>query len=246
MKIKNILISQPEPANGNAYSELITKYKLNIDFVPFFKVESLSSKEFRAQKVNISDYTAIVFTARTAIDAFFKLCEEMRIPVPETLKYFCSSETIAHYLQKYIVYRKRKIFFGNGTLESIVESIGAKHKNENFLITTADDLKTDLHKHFTKAKLKHNMAVFIKTVYSDLSSVNLANYDMLVFYSPSDMKSLMENYPDFDTKSIQFATFGPATTKALKSAKITPTLIAPTPEAPSISRALAIYLEQNK
>jgi uroporphyrinogen-III synthase len=244
MKIKNILISQPEPANGNAYTELISKYKLNIDFVPFFRVDPLSAKEFRSQKINILDYTAIVFTAKTAIDAFFKLCEEMRISIPETMKYFCSSETIAHYLQKYIVYRKRKIFFGNGTLESIVESIGAKHKSETFLITTADNLKTDLHKHFTKAKLKHNMAVFIKTVFSDLSALNLANYDMLVFYSPSDLKSLTENFPEFDTKSIKFATFGPATTKALKTAKITPTLIAPTPEAPSISRALALYLEQ--
>jgi uroporphyrinogen-III synthase len=244
MKIKNILISQPEPANGNAYSDLISKYKLNIDFIPFFRVDPISAKDFRAQKVNILEYTAIVFTAKTAIDAFFKLCEELRITVPESMKYFCSSETIAHYLQKYIVYRKRKIFYGNGTLESIVESIGVKHKTENFLISTADNLKTDLHKHFTKAKLKHNMAVFIKTVYSDLSAVKLNNYDMLVFYSPSDLKSLLENFPDFDTKSIQFATFGPATTKALKTAKITPTLIAPTPEAPSISRALAIYLEQ--
>lgn len=244
MKIKNILISQPEPANGNAYSDLISKYKLNIDFVPFFRVDPVSAKEFRTQKVNILDYTAVVFTAKTAIDAFFKLCEELRITIPESMKYFCSSETIAHYLQKYIVYRKRKIFYGNGTLESIVESIGVKHKTENFLISTADNLKSDLHKHFTKAKLKHNMAVFIKTVYSDLSAVKLSNYDMLVFYSPSDLKSLMENFPEFDTKTIKFATFGPATTKTLKTAKIVPTLVAPTPEAPSISRALAIYLEQ--
>ncbi len=244
MKIKNILISQPEPTNGSAYTELISKYKLNINFVPFFRVDPISAKEFRTQKINILDYTAVVFTAKTAIDAFFKLCEEMRIAIPESMKYFCSSETIAHYLQKYIVYRKRKIFFGNGTLESIVESIGVKHKAENFLITTADNLKTDLHKHFTKAKLKHNMAVFIKTIFSDLSSLNLSSYDMLVFYSPSDLKSLQENFPDFDPKSVQFATFGPATAKALKSAKITPTLVAPTPEAPSISRALAIYLEQ--
>lgn len=244
MKIKNILISQPEPPNGSAYSELISKYKLNIDFIPFFRVDPISSKEFRTQKVNILDYTAIVFTAKTAIDAFFKLCEELRIAVPESMKYFCSSEAIAHYLQKYIVYRKRKIFFGNGTLESIVESIGTKHKSESFLISTADNLKTDLHKHFTNAKLKHNMVVLIKTVNSELNAVNLSNYDMVVFYSPSDLKSLQENFPDFDTKSIQFATFGPLTTKAVKAAKINPTLIAPTPEAPSISRALAIYLEQ--
>jgi len=244
MKAKKILISQPAPANGSPYTDLISKYKLSIDFVPFFKVEALQAREFRLQKINILDHTAVVFTARTAIDAYFKICEEMRIVVPETMKYFCTSESIALYLQKYIVYRKRKIFFGVGTNASIVEIIGAKHKNENFLVCVADSSKADIHKVFVKAKLKHTSAVFIKTVYSDLSNLELNNYDMLVFYSPSDIRSLQENFPEFKPEGMQFATFGPTTLKALKGAKFTSTVVAPTPEAPSIAKALSLYFEQ--
>jgi uroporphyrinogen-III synthase len=244
MKIKNILISQPPPANGSPYTDLISKYKLQIDFIPFFKVEPLVAREFRMQKVNILDHTAIVFTARGAIDSFFKLCEELRITVPETMKYFCVSEAIALYLQKYIVYRKRKIFFGNGTNASIVDIIGTKHKDEKFLLCVADTCKADLHKIFVKNKLKHSSAVIVKTVYSDLSSLNIGNYDMLVFYSPSDIKSLQENFPDFKQNGIQFATFGQTTLKALKSAKLISNVIAPTPEAPSIAKALSNYLEE--
>jgi uroporphyrinogen-III synthase len=244
MKIKNILISQPPPANGSPYTDLISKYKLQIDFIPFFKVEPLVAREFRMQKVNILDHTAIVFTARGAIDSFFKLCEELRITVPETMKYFCVSEAIALYLQKYIVYRKRKIFFGNGTNASIVDIIGTKHKDEKFLLCVADTCKADLHKIFVKNKLKHSSAVIVKTVYSDLSSLNIGNYDMLVFYSPSDIKSLQENFPDFKQNGIQFATFGQTTLKALKSAKLISTVIAPTPEAPSIAKALSNYFEE--
>lgn len=245
MKAKRILISQPAPTNGSSpYTDLITKYKLSIDFVPFFKVEPLQAKEFRLQKINILDHTAVVFTAKTAIDAFFKICEEMRITVPETMKYFCNSESIALYLQKYIVYRKRKIFFGNGTNSSIIDVIGTKHKNENFLVCVTDSSKADIHKIFVKAKLKHTSGVFVKTVFSDLTDLELNNYDMLVFYSPSDIRSLKQNFPDFKPNGIQFATFGPATLKALKGAKLTSTVIAPTPEAPSIAKALSIYFEQ--
>lgn len=244
MKISNILISQPAPANNSPYAELISKYGVNIDFQPFFRVEPLNAKEFRVQKINILDFTAIVFTARTTIDAFFRLCEELRITVPETMKYFCNSEAIALYLQKHIVYRKRKIFFGNGTLSSIIDIIGTKHKDENFLLATADNVKGDLHKLFAKAKLKHDSAAFIKTINIDLHEVKLSKYQMLVFYSPSDIKSLQENFPDFNDKDIKFATFGTTTAKAMKSAKLTPTIIAPTPEAPSIAKALLLYFEK--
>ncbi|MDD2490718.1 MAG: uroporphyrinogen-III synthase [Bacteroidales bacterium] len=243
MKIKNILISQPEPTNGSPYSELISKHKINIDFIPFFKVEPLSAKEFRMQKVSIPEATAIVFSARSAIDAFFKICEELRIAIPETMKYFCISEAVALYLQKYIVYRKRKIFFGTGTNASIIDLLGTKHKNENFMLAAADNCKTDLHKLFVKAKIKHTTAVFVKTVNSDLSKVKLDNYDFLVFYSPSDIKSLQDNFPDFVQKEIKFATFGTGTLKALKAAKLSAEVTAPTPEAPSIAKALQIYLE---
>lgn len=244
MKVKNILISQPAPVNGSPYTELISKYKVSIDFIPFFRVEPLQSREFRLQKINISEHTAIVFTSRTSIDAFFKICEELRITIPETMKYFCISEAIALYLQKYIVYRKRKIFFGSGTTASIIEAIGIKHKNENFLLTVADNCKTDLNKVFTKSKLKHSSAILVKTVNSDLSALDIKTYDMVVFYSPSDIKSLKDNFPDFNQEGLQFATFGPATLKALKAAKFTSTVVAPTPEAPSIAKALLIYFEQ--
>lgn len=181
MKISNILISQPAPANNSPYVELISKYGVTIDFQPFFRVEPLNAKEFRTQKINIMDFTAIVFTARTTIDAFFRICEELRITVPETMKYFCNSEAIALYLQKHIVYRKRKIFFGNGTTSSIIDTIGTKHKDETFLLATADNVKGDLHKLFTKSKLKHDSAAFIKTINSDLSGVDLSKYQLVVF-----------------------------------------------------------------
>ncbi len=244
MKVKNILISQPAPQNSSPYSDIIAKFGVNVDFHPFFRVEPLSAKEFRLQKINILDFTAIVFTARTTIDAFFRLCEELRITVPETMKYFCVSEAIALYLQKHIVYRKRKIFFGNGTAASIIDSIGQKHKEENFLLATADSNKADLHKLFVKAKLKHDSAVFIKTINSDLSQLDLKKYQIVVFYSPSDVNSLQENFPEFEQKDLMIATFGPATAKAVKAAGLETTIAAPTPEAPSIAKALTLFLEK--
>ncbi len=244
MKVKNILISQPAPQNSSPYSDIIAKFGVNVDFHPFFRVEPLSAKEFRLQKINILDFTAIVFTARTTIDAFFRLCEELRITVPETMKYFCVSEAIALYLQKHIVYRKRKIFFGNGTAASIIESIGQKHKEENFLLATADSNKADLHKLFVKAKLKHDSAVFIKTINSDLSQLDLKKYQIVVFYSPSDVNSLQENFPEFEQKDLMIATFGPATAKAVKATGLETTIAAPTPEAPSIAKALTLFLEK--
>lgn len=245
MKISNILISQPAPQNSSPYTELISKHGVNIDFFPFFKVEPLSAKEFRAQKINILDFTAIVFTAKTTIDAFFKLCEELRIAVPETMKYFCNSEATAVYLQKHIVFRKRKIFYGNGTTASIIETIGNKHKDEKFLIAaTADNLKGDLHKLFSKTKYKFESAAFVKTIYSDLKDIELGKYQIAVFYSPSDVKSLQENYPEFEQKEMLIATFGPAAAKAVEMAGLKANITAPTPEAPSIAKALMLHLQK--
>ncbi|MBO4571881.1 MAG: uroporphyrinogen-III synthase [Bacteroidales bacterium] len=243
MGIKDILISQPAPqAQSSPYTSLIGKYGLNIDFRPFFKVEQVSLKEFRSQKVNFLDYTAIVFTSRLAIDSFFKLSEELRITIPETMKYFCQSEAIAFYLQKYIVYRKRKIFYGNGTVPSIMEAIGTKHKGEKFLITCTDALKPEINKLFTRDKLAHGSVVLAKTVYSDLSSVDLHKYQMVVFYSPSDVRSLKENFPDFEQKELLFAIYGPSTAKAMKAENLKVEIEAPTPEYPSIAEALNHYL----
>lgn len=244
MKNKKILISQPSPKNGSPYTDLIAKYGIDIDFIPFFRVEPVESKEFRLQKINILEFTCVVFTSRTTIDAFFNLCEELRITVPETMKYFCISEAVALYLQKHIVYRKRKIFFGNGTPASIIEAIGVKHKSENFLLTVADNYKSDLNRLFVKSKLKHSSAILVKTISSDLSNLDIKSYEMVVFYSPSDVKSLTENFKDFSQDDLKFATFGPTTLKALKAAKLVPTVIAPTPETPSIAKALSLYFEQ--
>ncbi|MBO8428753.1 MAG: uroporphyrinogen-III synthase [Bacteroidetes bacterium] len=244
MKIKNILISQPQPQNSSPYTEIISKYGVNIDFRPFFKMEPLTAKEFRTQKINILDFSAIVFTARTTIDAFFHLCEELRVAVPETMKYFCVSEAIAFYLQKYIVYRKRKIFFGNGTQSSIIDAIGTKHKDEKFLIATADNNKNDVHKLFSKTRFKFDSAVFVKTTNNDLSDLTLSKYQMTVFYSPSDVKSLLENFPDFKQGDLQIATFGPATAKAVKEAGLEIAIMAPSPQVPSIAKALELYLEK--
>ncbi|MBQ1637022.1 MAG: uroporphyrinogen-III synthase [Bacteroidales bacterium] len=246
MEIKRILISQKEPAGASPYTDLIAKWGLTVDFHPFFRVEGVSVRDFVAQRVTILDYTAIVFTSRTAIDSFFHICEQTRVAVPETMKYFCQSEAIAVYLQKYIVYRKRKIFFGSGTVASMVQAIGAKHRNENFLIACTDSLKPDVHKLFVKEKLKHGSAVFVRTVSNDLHDVDLHGYQIVAFYSPSDVKSLQESYPAFKQESLTFATYGPSTARAAEEAGLAVAIKAPAPGAPSIAEALNSYLEAGR
>ena len=246
MEIKRVLISQPEPSGASPYTELISKWGLTIDFRPFFRVEGVSVRDFVAQRVTILDYTAIVFTSRLAIDSFFHICEQTRVSVPETMKNFCQSEAIAVYLQKYIVYRKRKIFFGTGTVASMVQAIGTKHKGEHFLIACTDNLKPEVHKLFTKEKLKHGSAVFVRTVSNDLSGLNPHDYQVVAFYSPSDVKSLQEAYPNFEQKDLVFATFGPSTAKAMEEAGLKVDIKAPTPNAPSIAEALSNYLESGR
>ncbi|MBO4537084.1 MAG: uroporphyrinogen-III synthase [Bacteroidales bacterium] len=246
MEIKRILISQKEPSGASPYTDLISKWGLTVDFHPFFRVEGVSVRDFVAQRVTILDYTAIVFTSRTAIDSFFHICEQTRVNVPETMKYFCQSEAIAVYLQKYIVYRKRKIFFGSGTVASMVQAIGAKHKGENFLIACTDNLKPDVHKLFTKEKLKHGSAVFVRTVSNDMHDVDLHDYQIVAFYSPSDVKSLQESYPTFKQDGLTFATYGPSTARAAEEAGLKVEIKAPAPGAPSITEALNNYLEAGK
>lgn len=245
MGVKNILISQPAPpAQSSPYTGIISKYGLTIDFCPFFRVEPVTVREFRAQKVNILDYTAIIFTSKLTIDSFFKICEESRVTVPETMKYFCQSEAIALYLQKYIVYRKRKIFFGDGRPMSVVDIIGAKHKNENFLVACTDSLRPELAKALTAANLKFGSAVFMTSVLGDIKHLTLQDYSVMVFYSPCDVKSLLENYPDFKQDGIIIATYGDKTAQAAKEAGLDVEIIAPTPQAPSIAQALSLYCSQ--
>ena len=242
MTVKNILISQPKPSGASPYTELETKYGVTFEFRPFFKVEGVSQRDFVAQRVNITDYTAIVFTSRTAIDSFFKVCEQTRVTVPESMKYFCQSETIAVYLQKYIVFRKRKIFYGSGTIDSMMEAIAAKQKNENFLIACTDAPKPEMDKLFNKAKYKHGNVVLVRTVYNDLSDLDFSKYQMMVFYSPNDVRSIKENFPEFKQDGMLFATYGPSTAKAMKAAKLKVEISVPSPECPSVAQALNFYL----
>ncbi len=246
MEIKRVLISQPEPTGASPYADLTAKWGLTIDFRPFFRVEGVSVRDFVSQRVAILDYTAIVFTSRLAIDSFFHICEQTRVTVPETMKYFCQSEAIAVYLQKYIVYRKRKIFFGTGTVASMVQSIGAKHKNENFLIACTDSLKPDVHKLFTKEKLKHGSAVFVRTISNDIHDLDLRNYQIAAFYSPADVKSLQEAFPEFKQEDLVFATYGPSTARSAEAAGLKVDIKAPAPNAPSIAEALSNYLEASR
>ncbi|MBQ3659191.1 MAG: uroporphyrinogen-III synthase [Bacteroidales bacterium] len=238
---KKILVAQPAPKNNSPYAELETKYRLSFDFCPFFTVNPVSTRSFRGQHVNILDYTAIVFTSRSLIDSFFHICEETRVTVPEDMKYFCQNQQIALYLQKYIVYRKRKIFFGDGKPLSVLNAIGAKHKNEKFLIACTDGLRPDMAKAFETAGLKYGSAVFMNTVVSDIKHLDLSSYSALVCYSPCDVRSLLENFPEFKQENLLLATFGVNTAKAARDAGLNVEIMAPTPEAPSIAQALNLY-----
>ena len=245
--INRILISQQTPSNLTPYNALAEKYKVSFDFKPFFLIEPLTSREFRTQRINILDYTAVIFSSRHAIDAYFALSEELRVKVPETMKYFCTTEAVAMYLQKHIVYRKRKIFFGKATPESLLEQIGTKHQGENFLITASDVTSKDTLTALMDAKgIKNTKAVFIKSVSSDMKGINPHDYDMIVFYNPADVKSLNENFPDFTQEDIKFVSFGKSIVKAMTDAGLSIEIQAPSPEAPSVVKAIELYLEAHK
>ena len=247
MAIKNILISQRAPLNEAPYTDLKEKYGVDFTFKRFFLIEPLTSREFRAQRINILDYTAVIFSSRHAIDAFYGLCEELRVKVPETMKYFCTTEAVAMYLQKHIVYRKRKIFYGNGTPESVIAQIGTKHKGEKFLVTQSDSSNsTPLTNLLDGQGISYKIAVFIKSVPKDLKDMDLKRYDMIVFYNPYDVKSLYENFPDFKQDDIKFVAYGKSIVKAMEEAGLTIDVKAPTPEAPSAARAIELYLQQQK
>ena len=246
MSVKKILISQQQPMTASPYTSIAEKFGVEFDFKPFFKIEPLSSREFRSHRINILDHTAIVFSARTTIDAFFLICEELRVKVPETMKYFCTTEAVANYLQKHIVYRKRKIFFGDGSPASIIGLIGTKHKGEKFLIATAESSSKDaVTKAFETQKLDFDTAVFVKPISQDIKDVDLHSYDMIVFFNPADVKSLYENQPDFKQGDIKFLSYGKTVVTAMNEAGLTIEISAPSPEAPSVAKALEIYLTQN-
>lgn len=245
MKIKKIIVSQPDPLSEKSpYMELAQKYNLKIDFRPFIKVEGISAKDFRQQRIDILQHTAVIFTSRTAIDNFFRICEEVRVSIPETMKYFCITEAIAHYLQKYIVYRKRKIFFGPGTFAQLMDVI-MKHKGEKFLVPLSDVHKAEIPKTLDKAKIKYTKGIFYRTVSSDLSDLKELDYNMLVFYSPSGIKSLFENFPNFQQGEIAIAAFGDNTAKAVKDNGLRLDVKAPTPQCTSMTQALDEFIKKH-
>ena len=246
MSVKKILISQQQPMTASPYTAIAEKFGAEVDFKPFFKIEPLTSREFRTQRINILDHTAIVFSARTTIDAFFQICEELRVKVPETMKYFCTTEAVANYLQKHIVYRKRKIFFGDGKPESIIGLIGSKHKGEKFLIATVESASKDaVTKLFEQENYDFETAVFVKPVPQDLKNVDLHSYDLMVFFNPADVKSLYENQPEFKQENIKFISYGRSIVTAMNEAGLSIEISAPSAEIPSVAKALELYLSKN-
>jgi uroporphyrinogen-III synthase len=247
LKIKKILVTQPEPNFQNSpYNDLAGKYNLKIDFRPFIHVEGILSKDFRKERINILDFTAVIFNSRTSIDHFFRMSQEMRVVIPDTMKYFCISEATAHYLQKYIVYRKRKIFYAPGKFNELLDVL-VKHKEEKFLIPLSDIHKLEEMDKMNAIGLTFQQAVMYRTVCSDLSDLKDVNYDVLVFFSPSDIKSLFFNFPDFKQNDTKIAAFGSATAKAVSDAGLNVDIEAPLPETPSMTSALDKYiLEFNK
>lgn len=243
MKIKTILISQPRPETEKSpYFDLAKKYNLKIDFRPFVQVEGIPVKEFRKCRVDICSHGAILFNSRTAVDHFFRTCEELKITIKDTWKYFCFSESIAFYLQKYVVYRKRKIFFGNGTFDDLMETI-KKYSDEKFLVPLSDIHKQEIPEKLTNANIEFSKAILYRTVSADLSDLNNVNYDVLVFFSPAGVASLVQNFPDFDQEEICIGAFGPATAKAVDTHKLRLDFMAPIPEAPSMTAALEMFVK---
>ncbi|MDT8347785.1 MAG: uroporphyrinogen-III synthase [Flavobacteriaceae bacterium] len=244
MKVKTILVSQPEPKLENSpYNDLIEKQKVKIDFVPFIHVEGVNAKEVRQQKIQLADFTSIILTSRNSVDHFFRIAEEMRYQIPDTLKYFCLSEAVAYYLQKYVVYRKRKIYVGKRTFPELAPLI-KKYKNEKFLLPTSDKLKPVVPEVLNDLNVKWTQAVFYKTVVSNLSHLADVKYDVLVFFSPSGIQSLFENFPDFKQDETRIAVFGNTTVEAAKDAGLRVDIQAPTPETPSMSMALDKYISE--
>ncbi|MFL2666265.1 MAG: uroporphyrinogen-III synthase [Flavobacteriaceae bacterium] len=244
MKVKSILVSQPSPTIENSpYYQLKTKRKVKIDFVPFIHVEGVVAREVRQQKIDLSKFSAIILTSRNAVDHFFRVAEEMRFPIPNALKYFCLSEAVAFYLQKYVVYRKRKIYVGGRTFDDLSLQI-AKYNEESYLIPCSNALSPAIPKKLNDLGVKWVQGTFYKTVISDLSSLKNVYYDVLVFFSPSGIESLFSNFPDFKQNDTRIAAYGNSTLKAAKDAGLRIDISAPAPKVSSMSRALDIYIEK--
>ena len=243
--IKKMLVSQPQPeSNKSPYFEIAKKYGFDIDFKPFIKIEPISAKEFRQQKVSILDYNAVVLTSRTAVDHFFNLCDELRISLPEIMKYFCITETIAAYLQKYIIYRKRKVFYSqNGRMEDLVKLVG-KHPKEKYLIPVSDAHNEDLMYGLNTKKIHYQTAIMYRAVSYEFTEEEMFDYDMILFFSPSGISTLLKNFPQFNQNEICIGCFGHTTAKAALEAGLRVDIEAPMPEAPSMAAALELFLKR--
>ncbi len=242
MKVKTILVSQPEPKMENSpYSRLIEKEKVKVDFRPFIHVEGVDAKSVRQQKIDLNNYTAIILTSRNSVDHFFRIAEEMRFKVPDAMKYFCQSEAVAYYLQKYVVYRKRKIYVGKRNFIEMIPMF-KKYKEERFLLPSSDVLKPIVPKTLEELGVNWKRAIFYKTVISDLSDLRNVYYDILVFFSPSGIESLLKNFPDFEQNDTRIAVYGNSTINAATDAGLRCDIKAPTPETPSMTMALQKYI----
>ena len=245
MKIKKILVSQPKPdVPKSPYFDIAAQNCIKIDFRPFTQIEGISAKEFRKQKIDVLAYTAVIFTSRTAIDNYFRICEELKIIVPERMKYFCLTEACANYLQKYTIYRKRKVFYSSGRLTNLADLI-KKHKEEKYLVPTSNINKHEIFDLMPK-KVKYAKAAIYRTVSSDLSDIKIFDYDILVFFSSASIKSLLHNFPDFQQNNTIIAAFGTSTAKAVTDAGLRLDISAPTPEAPSMTTALELFIQQQQ
>ena len=243
MKVKSILVSQPEPKVENSpFHTLATQQKVKIDFRPFIHVESVTTREFRKEKVNPKDFKNVILTSKNAVDNYFRVLEDMRIPVSNDIKYFFISEAIAYYLQKYVVYRKRKIYFGKQTMADLIPML-KKHKDDAFFFPTSDILKPIVPETLDKNNINYTRAILYRTVQSDLSDLTDVYYDILVFFSPEGIKSLFKNFPDFKQNETRIATYGTTTTKAAEEAGLEINITAPTPEFPSMTKAIEEYIK---
>jgi len=244
LKVKNILVSQPQPIDfeKSPYGEIARKFNVNITFRKFFKIDGIPARDFRRDKVNLLDYTAVIFTSRNAVDHYFRMCKEMRVDVPETMKYFSISESTAYYLQKYVQFRKRKIFHSKENYANLIELI-KKHKTEKFLLPCSDIHKQEIPIMLEENKIQYKKAIIYRTLASDLSDLDIHSYDLLIFFSPSGIKSLLKNFPDYKQGDTAIGAFGTSTHKAVRDSGLILHVEAPSQAAASMTTAIDLFLQ---